>query len=290
MDIKPFKKLPILKYFQHDLEKIKMAFRLSDSIRKDLANIRAAGDQVELAVKDFYASKLHPRYHVCDGHLVDQNLKVSPQFDIIVSENSKNPTLFNLADKSEIVYYDTVLAYGEVKRTFYDSKILSNFSKNIARMNSELCREAIAPTFIETSNSGIHVENPLTNLPLRNPLLKFVFIVNGSTMSMDMVSAYLSKTENKNIPNYIVILDIGIIVNVSREKYNQGKLEINLYPEFSSDNDLWILLELPDENSTLIYQYLLLIEHLNSSIVSSPKIINYTKELFQFSISDAHKL
>lgn len=54
MDIKPYNKLPLLKFFQHDLEKIKMAFRLSDSIRKNLNNIRAAGDQVELAVKFFF--------------------------------------------------------------------------------------------------------------------------------------------------------------------------------------------------------------------------------------------
>lgn len=110
MDIEPFKKLPLEKYFQHDLEKIMMAFRLSNSIRADLNNIRAAGDEVELAVKNFFAEKLYPRYHTCDGHLVDNKLKVSPQFDIIISENSKNPVLFNLADKSQIVYFDSLLS------------------------------------------------------------------------------------------------------------------------------------------------------------------------------------
>ncbi len=99
-EIRPFTKIPLIKYFQHDLEKIKMAFRLSDSIRSDLKNLRAAGDQVELAVKDFFHNKLYPKYHVCDGHIIDSSLKVSPQYDIIISENSKNPILFNLTDKS----------------------------------------------------------------------------------------------------------------------------------------------------------------------------------------------
>ena len=61
-EIIPFTTIPLHKYFQHDLEKIKMAFRLSDTILKDLKNIRAAGDQVELAVKDFFAEKLFPEY------------------------------------------------------------------------------------------------------------------------------------------------------------------------------------------------------------------------------------
>src|SRR5688572_12556294 len=99
VEIKPFKTIPLAKYFQHDLEKIMMAYRLSHTIGSDLLNIRAAGDQVELAVKQFFIDKLFPKYHVCDGHIVDSNLKASPQFDIVISENSKNPVLFNLADK-----------------------------------------------------------------------------------------------------------------------------------------------------------------------------------------------
>ena len=61
VEIVPFQSLPFFEYFEHDLEKIMSAFRLSNSIRIGLKNTRAAGDEVELAIKKFYSSKLFPR-------------------------------------------------------------------------------------------------------------------------------------------------------------------------------------------------------------------------------------
>ncbi|MFC0878852.1 DUF6602 domain-containing protein [Saccharicrinis sp. FJH2] len=290
MELKPFKKLPIEKYFQHDLEKIMMAFRLSDSIRTDLSNIRAAGDEVELAVKDFFADKLYPRYHVCDGHLVDCNLKVSPQYDIIISENSKNPVLFNLADKSQLVYFDSSYCFGEVKRSFYDKKILEAFSTNIARTKKELERKDIAPNFIETSNSGFLVEEPLTNLPKRNPLLTFLFFIDTRACEISDLGNFLNKTDNSCVPNFIVLLDTGILINVDTTAFNNGKIKINLYPEFVSEESMWVLFEIDDEQSVLIYQYMLILEHLNSSIVAPPNLRDYTKNIFDFSLSNFHKI
>lgn len=290
-DIKPFTKLPLIKYFQHDLEKIKMAYRLSDSIRTDLSNIRAAGDEVELAVKNFFVSKLYPKYHVCDGHLVDESLKVSPQFDIIICENSKNPVLFNLADKSELVYYETVYCFGEVKRSFYNKKLLSAFSTNIKRLKNELKRVSISPNYIECANSaGFEIDEPLTTLPLRNPILSFLFFINTSETNFSDLSKFLNKTVAKELPNFIVFLDTGIIVNINKKSFEQNLIKINLYPEYETEDNLWVLLNVGDENNVLTYQYMLLLQHLNTAIVSIPDIKDYTKNLFNFSISNVHKI
>jgi hypothetical protein len=289
-EIKPFNKIPLLKYFQHDLEKIKMAYRLSDSIRADLKNIRAAGDEVELAVKQFFKDKLFPKYHVCDGHIVDSTLKVSPQFDIIICENSKNPVLFNLADKSEIVFYETVYCFGEVKKSFYNKNILADFSENIKRSKAELKRDEIARNFIESSNSGFLVEEPLTNLPYRNPLLTFLFFINTSAVSFDDLSETFSKTDNKNLPNFIVFLDAGIVVNVNKSDFEKQKITINLYPEFEKEENIWVLMDLQGENNVLTYQYMLIIEHLSNAVVANPNLRNYTKNIFDFSPSNFHKI
>jgi hypothetical protein len=288
--IKPFSKIPLIRYFQHDLEKIKMSYRLSDSIRTDLKNIRAAGDEVELSVKHFFQNKLFPKYHVCDGHIVDSTLKVSPQYDILICENSKNPILFNLADKSELIYFETVYCFGEVKRSFYSKDIIQDFSDSIKRTKSELHREIIAPNYIEASNGGFYVEEPLTNLPLRNPLLTFLFFVNTSTSNFKDFSSVFSENENVNLPNFIVLLDAGIIVNVNKEQFEKGRLSINLYPEFATGENIWVLMDLCEENSVLTYQYMLILEHLNNSIVSSPDLRKYTNHLFDFSITNVHKL
>lgn len=290
MEIKPFNELPLIKFFQHDLEKIKMAFRLSDTIRKDVKNIRAAGDEVEFSVKEFFKSKLNPKYHVNDGHIVDSTLKISPQYDIIICENSKNPVLFNLADKSELVYFEPVFAFAEIKRSFYSNDIIKKFSENLSRFKNELKRESIEPNFIETGNTGIQVEGALTSLPLRNPILKFLFIIDGSQLNSNSVGKYLRETDNSILPNFIVFLNIGIILNVCKKSLDNGEIKINLYPEFEKEENLWVMLGFDDENSTLIYQYQLIIEHLNSSIVGTPNVRKYTNKLFGISLSNIHKL
>lgn len=289
-EFKPFKKIPIIRYFQHDLEKIKMAYRLSDSIRSDLSNIRAAGDEVELAVKKFFAQKLYPKYHVSDGHIVDESLKASPQFDIVICENSKNPVLFNLSDKSEIIYYETVYCFGEVKRSFYNKNLVYDFSENIKRSKLELKRTSISPNFIESANSGFHIEEPVTTLPLRNPLLTFMFFVNSSNFNSSDLSEFYEKTDNTYLPNFLIFLDLGIIINISKKDFDNGIVKINLYPEFETEENIWVLFDLQGENNVLIYQYMLILEHLNNSVLSIPNIRNYTMNLFDFSISNIHTI
>lgn len=290
MDIKPFKELPLIKFFQHDLEKIMMAFRLSDSIRSEMSNIRAAGDEVELAVVNFFRSKLSPKYYVCDGHIVDSTLKISPQYDLIISENSKNPVLFSLADKSELIFYEPVFLFGEVKRSFYSKDLVRKFSDSLMRFKNEMVRNNIDPNYIETGNTGILVEQPLTSLPLRNPLLTFMFFVDGTLLDMKKMGVDLASIENRYLPNFIVFLDIGVIVNINKTLYESGEIKINLYPEFEED-DIWVLIELDsDRNNVLIYQYMLVLEHLNNSVVNAAEVRDYTNKIFNISHSSILKL
>ncbi len=290
MELKPFNTLPIFEYFRHDLEKILMAHRLSGSIRKDLKNIRASGDEVELAVKDFFARKLFPKYHVCDGHIVDKNLKVSPQYDIVISENEKNPVLFNLSDKSELVYFESTYCFAEVKSSFYKSDLIESFSNNIARTKNELVRDDISPAYIETSGSGFYVEKPLTKLPFRNPLFTFMTFVDSSQCDAHKIGNYLNKEDNRNLPNFICFLDLGIVFNVNKQLFEEEKVKINLYPEFETEDNIWVLFQMEGEHNTLTYQYMLVLEHLNSTVVSPVKNREYTKNMFDFSFSNFHKL
>jgi hypothetical protein len=287
VEIVPFQSLPFFEYFEHDLEKIMSAFRLSNSIRIGLKNTRAAGDEVEFSIKNFYSSKLFPRYHVCDGHIVDNTLKVSPQYDIIISEKSKNPTLFDLSDKSEIIYYETVYLFGEVKRSYYDKDLIKKFVANIQRFRKEMVREKIDPNFIEVGSGGIYTENKLTDLPLRNPLLTFMFFIDSSKFKVSNFIEVQSTFGDENMPNFIVFLDSGIVINVDSVAYNEGVIKINLYPEFNTQESKWVLLTFDGDNhKTLSYHYMLILEHLNSTVLSSPDLKKYTSKLFNFSQSN----
>lgn len=287
--IRPFSTIQLDKFFEYDLEKIKMAYRLSGTIHSDLKNIRATGDQVELAVKEFYSTKLFPKYHVCDGHIVDKNLKASPQFDIIISENSKNPVLFDLADKSELVYYESVYLIGEVKKSVYKNDLISAFCANLERLKSEMQRDAIEPSAIESGNTLIKIDEALTDLPIRNPLFSFMFFVTSSNLELSKLSKLFNDSKNANLPNMIVFLDQGILLNVNKSEFDQGHIKINLYPEYASD-ETWVFMSMHDENATLTYQYMLIVEHLNNVVLGHPKILNYTNNLFSLSPSDFHEL
>lgn len=289
-DIKPFTKLTLSKFFQHDLEKIMMAFRLSGNIQSELKNIRAAGNEVELSVRNFFLEKLFPKYHVSDGHIIDKNLKVSPQYDVIVSENSKNPNLFTLADKSELVYFETIYCFGEVKKSFYADNLVELFSNNIKRTKSELSRDNIDPKFIETGNAGFFVEQELTLLPLRNPLLAFMIFVNSSNLNAKKLRTFLNATPNADLPNYIVLLDKGVIVNVDEQKLKDGQLKINLYPEYVIDPNEWVLITFEEEQKVLIYQYMLMLEHLNNTVLATPNLRLYTNKLFNLTLSNITRL
>jgi hypothetical protein len=289
-ELTPFNQIPLIKYFQHDLETIKMAYRLADTIRADLKNIRSAGNQVEIAVKEFFERKLFPKYHVAQGHIIDQTLKVSPQFDIIICENSKNPVLFTLSDNSQLIYYETVFCFAEVKKSVYDKNLLADFCVQIQRTKAELKRAAVDPRFVETAGSGFFLQEPLTLLPIQNPLLAFLFFVNSSRLNKSDLKAVLTSGDNSRVPNFIVLLDFGLVVNVNKKAYEAGQIKINLYPEYETDETIWVMLELENENNTLMFQYLLVTEHLNSTITATPDVRKYTSTYFNITLSQTHPL
>lgn len=207
---------------------------------------------------------------------------------MIISENSKNPTLFSLADKSELYYYEPVYAFGEIKRSFYEKDMIEKFSDSLKRFRCELVRKEIPANYLDVGNAGVLVGKPLTKLPLRNPILSFFFIVDSSKLNTTDLKVTFENTENKYLPNYIVLLDMGIILNINKSDYQKNKITVNLYPEYETEENLWVLLNLADPNSVLTYQYMLIVEHLNGTTVGSPNIRSYTEKLFHISISDIH--
>lgn len=276
-------------YFRKDQEKIMMAFRLSDSIRSQLKDIRSSGNEVEIAVRDFFKTKLFPKYHVSDGHIIDSRKKVSPQFDIIISEQSQNPVFYTLEDKSEILYYESIYAFGEVKRSYYREDILTNFSKNVEKIKTEFYREPINPNVLLSSGAKITLGQKITSFKLRNPIFSFLFIVDSCGLDMNKLKEDLRNIKSNSAPNIIVFNDLGIIVNIDAVKFQNGKLQINLYPEFV-ENGEWYFLKWDHPEDILAFQYMLIIQHLNDSLLGTPNLIKYGAEVFDFSLHNFQKI
>ncbi len=170
--------------------------------------------------------------------------------------------------------------------TLYSDDLIPNFITQIKNTKGILKRDSISPNFIETTNSGFYVKENLTNYPLRNRLLFFMFIGESSKLSFSKIKKIADETELANMPNFIVFLDQGLLVNIDEKAYKEfGLIKINLYPEYETGG-IWTFLSIDDPEKVLMFQYLLLVEHLNETIVSVPDLSAYTKEIFNFNNQD----
>ena len=94
---KDLPKLELQKIFQRDAEEIIHA-RDKALVIHASRDIDAAGDEVEEAVRRVIRRKLATKYYVGHGHILDAQLTTSPQFDVIIADNSGAPILTNGAN------------------------------------------------------------------------------------------------------------------------------------------------------------------------------------------------
>ena len=280
--ITPFKKLEMHEFYRHDLEKILMASRLAGAIQRDEKDTRTCGDEVEIAVREFFKSKLQPKYHVSDGHIIDKELNVSQQIDIIISDAMKNPVFDTHANGSELVFYDSVYAYGEVKKSYYEPDILQKTSENLKRFKQTMKREPIGANVLECSNDLLMLKQTMVDNPQRNMLFVFLFVVDSKGANLDKIKEELCATPNSELPNIIVFLDTGIYLNVKKSSLQAGQRPvINLYPNDGDTDQEWRLLTFDNPSGVLNYAHLLLQEHLRTSIVKAPDFLEYSDYIFK---------
>ena len=282
--------LSIKDFFWLDVQKIKSACKQADIIRGDAKNVRTAGDEVEITLRNFFKEKLAPKYDVTTGHVVDHNLKVSPQLDVIIADSIKSPVLATLTDKTQHVFYETVYAIGEVKKSWYDDSLLEKFSSTIKTIKTELERDDIGKDILECGDNQLKIKGEVTSKPRRNMLFSFMLFAEKS-VSLKKITNTINATPNEFLPNVIVFIEGGVVVNVNKSMLVQNKVEINLYPELvTKDDGEWIFIGLDEENQRLTYLYLLLLEHLKQTIVATPDIQSYTKKLISIEPSDIRQL
>ena len=133
------KTLDLAAIFKSDAEELLRS--REEAIRIHGTNIRAAGNEVEQAVRDYLKRMLPPRYYVTSGHLIDQEGRVSPQLDVIVADNFNMPSLLTTKDGTEICanHICGVFAIGEVKSTYYHSeRYYDKFHRVLRQINSDV--------------------------------------------------------------------------------------------------------------------------------------------------------
>lgn len=276
-----FNKLSIDSFFNFEADHIDIAHTQVKIIHNS-GDIPSSGSQLEVAIRNFFKLKLPVKYYISNGHIIDINLKTSPQLDLIIADNFRTPILYKTLDNVEYLTYESIYSYAEIKSS-WDKKYIGEFIETRQRIDKYLTRTNVSPNFIDTGGRGIELDIPTTRNAYKNPLLTFMFIASSEKFSFAHIKQYYEGVDWKYLPNIICLFDKGIIVNVNKKELDNNIFKINLYPEFikfKEDNE-WVLLNYDKKRSTLGTLYYIILEHLNTCILGNANMLNYMQQIFE---------
>ena len=244
------------------------------------SDIRAAGNEVEVAVRDYLRRMLPPRYYVTHGHLIDTAHRTTPQLDVIIADNFSLPSLLSTKDGTEYIPATSVLAVGEVKSTYYRSKEDYRDFHNKLVAISRIHR----PLIENSTYQGIKHSSTIRDMVLGSPnkylnnLYSFLFCVDGGDFDFSEIRSLLTSADVNQLPNSAILLNKGIVAYSSRRELGS----LHKYPNEVNDSDYdWCFMETigPEEGSVeganLSFLYGQLISHLSGSHLEPPNIYEY---------------
>ncbi|WP_141765604.1 DUF6602 domain-containing protein [Hymenobacter coccineus] len=250
-------------------------------------DIDAAGDQVEKKVRELISRRLPVLYYTGHGHIVDKNLNYNGQHDLIIADNNGSPVLFTAENGTEYFPYESVYAVAEIKSTYDSSKKpIEAFINRTSKMYQNLHRIETSPTYLSQtiSFSSEYFENG-EKRPYKSNVFKFMIFVDGGNFKPEQLESIYQGVDNKLLPNLIVILNRGIIMNAQVSDENNKILPhpmMKLFPEFNDtigkpEQFVWTFWEATGENSAnnLALLYFALNEHLNKCLLLRPNFIEY---------------
>lgn len=179
------------------------------------SDIDAAGDEVEICVRNLLRKRLGHNYYVGHGHIVDADWKVSPQLDVIIADSSVVPAIFKSENGTEYFPYESVYAVGEIKATYRKSKSpIAQFVKS-CRAIDELKRADVPANYIRAHSGGFFLGDGFTASDRhgkQNNIFTFMLFAGVGDFDPQDVSKFYSETELSALPSAVCLLDKGLIV------------------------------------------------------------------------------
>lgn len=258
-------------------------------------NIPSAGNQIEHAVRDFLKKMLPPRYYVTNGHLIDEEGRISPQLDIIIADSFNLPSIFKARDGTEFIPAVSAYAVAEVKSTYYYSKnYYQKFRDTLGQIYSELSRPLIQNTAYEISaNTSIYHLGISSPHKFMNSLFSFFICIDAGDFDFAKISDFLNSSDQRLLPNMAIFLSGDNSGIVMYAKYNDKGIGYHKYPaDVKNDGYRWCFSQgrQEDEGSRegthLAILYAQLFDHLSGSHLDKANVYSYvTKQLAGFSKS-----
>ena len=273
--------------FKSDAEDLRRA--REEAIRIHRTDIRAAGNEVESAVRNYLSRLLPSRYYVTSGHLIDSASIVSPQQDIIIADNFGLPSLYTTKDGTEYVPITSVHAIGEVKSTYYHAdRPFEKLHEDLQQI-SEMDRPIVENTYwngLQPTTTITDTVRGSRNKYLNN-LYAFLICVDAGDFNFERVRGFLSSVDHTLLPNASVLLDRGAVLYGKSD--GQGGVAFHKYPVEVDQSDYdWCFAEGAEneggsvEGTHLAMFYGALIEHLSNSHLDPPSGYRYTGRMLAF--------
>ncbi|MGP7733591.1 DUF6602 domain-containing protein [Oceanimonas smirnovii] len=215
------KKFPIFDVYRQEAERLLNA-KKSVSVIHSTGNIDASGDELEIPFREMLTRRLPSKYLVGHGHIVDQHLNVSPQYDVIIADSNATPILYEGENGTQYFPYESVYAVGEIKSSYYkNNKQPQKFVENVERLLTNFHREDVPKNYIghgitlgDGLSSGIQVDK-------QNEILSFMVFGSLNDFDEEDLAKQLSSLNGEH-PNIMCFLDGTVVTKAHLELTSQG--------------------------------------------------------------------
>jgi len=277
-------KLNLPEFFNNEARLLKEA--RDECIKIHGTDIRAAGNEVEISVREWLQRMVPRNVAVLHGHLIDRDNNISPQLDCILADNSLLPSLYTTKDGTNYIPIDSVYAVGEIKSTYYSNqKYIQAFSKKIKVIN-----ELIHPLIENTIYNGISGTSIISHIvhgssqKYLNRIFKFILFIAGGEATTDEIKKIYLSQEDSFMPNVCVFLKGAVVIKGLIE---EKKFSIYKFPEDAPNESSWCITpfvkhegsEAKSEGKHLGFLYYLLINHIKESLPELPDMREYMKDV-----------
>lgn len=243
-------------------------------------DIRASGDEVEDLIREKISLFLPERYLVRQGHIVNSEGKVSPQFDIIIFDRLSTPKFFEARNKTVFYPIESVLAVGEIKKTLRENDMI-DFGKKIKKLKVDMDRQLVKNSaygaMISAETTFSDMVNMRTDRKYKNPLFSFLFAID-----VENIGDLLFDDTCEYMPNDLYILNYGY--------YIYGDIDSKSIKSRIEDEapimDSWVRVKVPG-TICLAMLFNQLIDHLNKCVIEPFSISNYIADDDDFLINGA---
>jgi len=277
--------LSIPKFFSNEAKLLRGA--REECIDIHGSDIRAAGNQVEIAVRNWLSRMLPDTVSVGHGHIIDQESNISPQIDCILRDRSHLPTLFTAKDGTNYTPFDSIYAIGEIKSTYYkSSKYIQAFSKTLEVIDRDLKRNLIENTACDgiKPNTLLHHVFLGSSQPFFNQLFTFILFIDSGDATVDEIAEIYRNSQNQYLPDISVFLNSFIVIKAT---FEDNTMKTYKYQKQAPPEITWKIIPAPQiegsdttsEGIHLCLLYYFLLNHIKESHLTGPNLTEYFKDL-----------